>query len=72
MSISDLSQRASDLADEPDGPEQVALDQERIEARDPAIGVDLVEHQGVLNGRARVRHALEDYTAVRHVMVKTR
>ena len=40
------------VADEPDGAEQVALDQERVEPRDPAIGVDLVEHQGVLNGRA--------------------
>jgi hypothetical protein len=41
-------------ADEPNGAEQVAFDHEGVEPRDPAIGVDLVEHQGVLNGRARV------------------
>jgi hypothetical protein len=42
------------VADEPDGAEQVALDKKRVEPRDPSIGVDLVEHQGVLDGRARV------------------
>src|ERR671912_558103 len=46
--------RSGLVADEPDGAEQVALDHERVEPRDPAIRIDLVEHQGVLDGRARV------------------
>jgi hypothetical protein len=42
------------VADEPDGPEQVALDYEGVEPRDPTIGLDPVQHQGVLNGRPLV------------------
>jgi hypothetical protein len=34
------------VADEPDGAEQVAFDQERVEPRDPLFGVDPAQHQG--------------------------